>query len=195
MKRLNSYFFHKRLFDLFFSVVLIIITFPIFILIAILIYLEDKKNPFFIQIRAGKNHKPFNLHKFRSMKVDTPQLSTADLQNSGISPVTKIGHILRKSSLDELPQLFNILKGEMSFIGPRPALMSQEFVLKAREFSYVQILYPGITGLAQVNGRDNLSDREKVNFDIQYLENLSLRQDLEILLGTIKAILSTTGNK
>jgi lipopolysaccharide/colanic/teichoic acid biosynthesis glycosyltransferase len=195
MTHTNSYLTLKRFFDLLFSILLIISLFPLFLLIAALIYFEDKGNPIFTQVRAGRNHIPFMLYKFRSMKLNTPNLSTADLQRSGINPITKIGYFLRKSSLDELPQLLNILQGKMSFIGPRPALMSQEFILKGREITQVNTLYPGITGLAQVNGRDDLSDQEKIKLDAQYLENLGLFQDIKILINTVKAVTSTTGNK
>jgi O-antigen biosynthesis protein WbqP len=190
----NNYAVWKRCFDIFFSIILIFCTFPFFLIIAALIYLEDQGNPIFTQVRAGKNHEPFILYKFRSMKLNTPNLSTAELQKTGINPVTKIGKFLRKSSLDELPQLFNILQGKMSFIGPRPALISQIEVLNARKVTGVDILRPGITGLAQVKGRDDLSDQEKVFFDNKYLKRFGIYQDIEIIFATIYIVVRAKGN-
>lgn len=185
----------KRLLDVCFALGFVIVFFPIFIIVSALIYFEDKEPPIFSQTRAGKNHKPFTIYKFRSMKLLTPSLSTEDLHKSGINPITRIGFFLRKTSLDELPQIINVLQGTMSFIGPRPALMSQEFILSERERTRVHTLYPGITGLAQVNGRDSLSDKDKIELDTIYLKKISFILDLTILFKTISAVVSTNGNK
>lgn len=190
-----SYLKLKRLLDMCFALILIVLLFPVFMIVAVLIYSEDKQFPIFAQVRAGKDHKPFIIYKFRSMKLLTPNLSTEDLQKSGIDPITRIGFFLRKSSLDELPQILNILQGSMSFIGPRPALMSQTFILRERERTKVHTLYPGITGLAQVNGRDNLTDKNKIELDTIYFKNIGFTTDLKILYETINAVLSTNGNK
>jgi O-antigen biosynthesis protein WbqP len=185
----------KFILDFLFACFFLFISLPILLLIATIVYLEDYESPIFMQKRAGKGHRAFIIYKFRSMKINTPNLSTADLQRSGINLNTRIGYFLRKSSLDELPQLINIIKGEMSFIGPRPALLTQKNVLNSREDAGVHYLIPGITGLAQVRGRDNLSDEEKVRLDTLYLENFSVLQDIKILLETGKAVLSSNGNK
>jgi lipopolysaccharide/colanic/teichoic acid biosynthesis glycosyltransferase len=185
----------KMILDFIFACCCLFIFSPILLAIAVTIYFEDRKSPIFTQRRAGKKHRAFTIYKFRSMKINTPNLSTADLQRSGINPNTRIGYFLRKSSLDELPQLLNIIKGEMSFIGPRPALLTQINVLNDRESTGVQYLFPGITGLAQVRGRDNLSDKEKVELDTLYFENFGVLQDVRILLETGKAVLSSNGNK
>lgn len=175
--------------------ILLVILLPLLLMIYVLIRATSPGPALFTQYRAGKNHKPFLIYKFRTMHMDAPQLSTAELQKARINPVTRIGAILRRTSLDELPQLVNILKGQMSFVGPRPALMSQEVVLDLRRSKGVDILLPGITGYAQVKGRDDLNDYEKVEKDLTYLRNLSPKFDISIVLETIKSVVSGAGTK
>lgn len=189
------YFSFKRILDVFFSVVLLILSFPAFLAISILIFIEDLRFPFYFQQRIGKNGQKFVMYKFRSMKIGTPSITTEEMQRLGLKPYTKIGVFLRRTSLDELPQLVNVLIGNMSFIGPRPALPSQVQVLEARARAGVDCLLPGITGLAQVSGRDGLNDDEKTEFDVSYLVNLSFQQDFNILFLTMIVILSNRGNK
>jgi len=168
---------------------------PLLLALAALIRLDSPGPVLFLQDRAGRRHRPFKIYKFRTMSVGTPQLSTEDMESSGLSPITRLGGLLRRTSLDELPQLVNVLRGEMSFIGPRPALLTQTPVLTLRQASGVDLLLPGITGYAQVTGRDDLADAEKVERDIYYLQRLSPALDLQILCLTLQSVFQGTGNK
>lgn len=168
---------------------------PILLMLCVLIKLDSAGSIFFIQERVGRKGKTFKCFKFRTMKMGTPNISTEEMQKIATSPITKIGHVLRRTSLDELPQILNILLGEMSFVGPRPALPRQDFVVLMRKNAGVDHLYPGITGLAQVRGRDNLSDEQKVKFDMEYLNNFSLLQDVNLLLATFFTVVSGHGNR
>jgi lipopolysaccharide/colanic/teichoic acid biosynthesis glycosyltransferase len=185
----------KRALDVVAAVLLLIAGSPALLTIALLIYLEDWQRPIYAQRRAGKHHQPFVMYKFRSMKVGTPSISTEDMQQLKLEPYTRLGRFLRRTSLDELPQLWNVLRGEMSFIGPRPALLTQTPVLEARVRDGVDALLPGLTGLAQVSGRDDLSDGEKVRLDALYLEHFGLGQDWDILVKTAMVVSSNRGNK
>ncbi len=189
------YSFPKIFFDLLFSIFIL----PIFLLILpvfyILISLDSRGSTFFIQDRVGSRGKIFKCFKFRTMKINTPNISTEEMERLGLKPITRVGYWLRKTSLDELPQILNVLFGQMSIIGPRPALPSQNSVLKMRRDYAIDNLRPGITGLAQVRGRDSLNDIEKVNFDKQYYDNFSIGQDICILYETINTIISNKGNK
>ena len=169
--------------------VLIIILMPILIIIFLVIYVEDGMPIFFIQKRVGLNNKYFNIYKFRTMKVGTPNIESNLLTNHD-QYILKFGTFLRKNSLDELPNLFNILNGDMVFVGPRPALYNQTDLVKLRNSLDIQKIKPGITGLAQINGRDNISNEKKVEYDKEYLYNKSLILDLRIILHTfIRVIL------
>lgn len=174
----------KRVLDVFLASVSLIVFLPFFIIIAIAIKLDSEGPVFFIQKRAGVNSKLFNIYKFRSMKIDTPELATDKLDNHD-KYVTRVGKILRKTSLDELPQLINILKGDMSFVGPRPALYNQYELIEMRRNLGIDKVKPGLTGYAQVIGRDFISDERKVELDKFYVENLSLWLDLKIMYWTI----------
>jgi lipopolysaccharide/colanic/teichoic acid biosynthesis glycosyltransferase len=185
----------KRALDVVAAVVLLIAGSPVLLTIALLIYLEDWQMPIYAQRRAGRHHQPFVMYKFRSMKVGTPSISTEDMQQLKLEPYTRLGRFLRRTSLDELPQLWNVLLGQMSFIGPRPALLTQTPVLEARVRDGVDDLLPGLTGLAQVSGRDDLSDGEKVRLDALYLAHFGLRQDWDVLVKTVLAVSSNRGNK
>ena len=153
----------KRLFDIFSSSFAIILFSPILILVSVAIKLESKGPIIFKQDRPGINNKLFKIYKFRSMKVDTPNVATDLLDPADF--ITKSGKIIRKTSLDELPQLFNILKGDMTVVGPRPALYNQYELIEKRTKVNVHKIKPGLTGLAQVMGRDDNSDDQKVQYD------------------------------
>jgi lipopolysaccharide/colanic/teichoic acid biosynthesis glycosyltransferase/nucleoside-diphosphate-sugar epimerase len=190
----NLYFFRiKGLIDVFLSSLMIVSLLPVFLLTALMIYLDDPGKIFFIQTRAGKDHQPFQIYKFRTMKMGTPSISTEEMRKSGIDPITKVGRILRRTSLDEIPQLINVIKGEMSLVGPRPALMSQTKVLEGRERTGSSGLLPGITGLAQALGRDDLADDEKILFDKTYSEKISFSFDVYVCFLTVKALFSAKG--
>jgi lipopolysaccharide/colanic/teichoic acid biosynthesis glycosyltransferase len=185
----------KAVLDVLAALVLVIVFSPILLLVAVAIIIDDPGPSIYRQQRVGRNGNLFTILKFRSMRIGTPSISTEEMQRSGINPFTRIGPLLRKTSLDELPQLFNILRGEMSFIGPRPALPSQVLVNEMRERAGVDILVPGITGLAQVMGRDDLADDVKVAYDAEYADRMSFLFDLRILGLTFKAVVTSRGNK
>jgi len=165
------------------SIFILIILSPIFLLVALAIIIDDKFPVFFCQKRIGLNNKIFWIYKFRTMKKETPDIPT-HLVNDVQSFNTKIGQFLRKSSIDELPQLINIINGDMTFIGPRPALHNQKDLIALRIEKGVNKLKPGITGWAQVNGRDNLSISDKVALDEYYLNNKSFWLNIKILFMT-----------
>lgn len=182
----------KHLFDKIFSFILLVILSPLFILIAILIKLDSKGPVFFIQQRVGKDNKLFNIYKFRTMVPDAINIGSGVYTEENDPRITRIGRFLRKTSLDELPQLINILKGEMSFIGPRPTLAYQ--VEQYNDFQRKRLLVrPGVTGLAQVNGRNSLSWPERIEYDVKYVENYSLMLDFKILLKTFLVIFKQEG--
>lgn len=182
----------QRFFDFFISLIFLILFSPIFLIVAIFIKLNSKGSVFFIQDRIGKNNEIFKLYKFRTMKVGTPNVATDKLTDAK-SYLTAVGKILRKTSLDELPQLINILKGEMTFVGPRPALYNQYNLKDLRTNAGVHMLLPGITGWAQINGRDHNDDTQKTQLDKYYLENKSLGLDIKILFLTVFKVLKADG--
>ena len=176
----------------------IVILSPLLLLIALVIYLDDPGPVIFKQRRIGLRGKQFTLYKFRSMRLDTPNVSTAEMQKllaEGKNFMTRSGAFLRKSSLDELPQLWNILKGDMSFVGPRPALYSQYDLIALREEAGVHTVRPGLTGWAQVNGRDELDIPVKVAYDKEYVKRASLAFDVYIIYRTVIATITARGNK
>lgn len=177
----------KKLLDLILALILVILLSPLMIIIAIMIKIDSKGPVIFKQIRSGKNNKNFTLYKFRSMTCNNNLYDT-----SVEDQVTKIGRILRKTSLDELPQLFNILKGEMSFIGPRPWILDYAKYFTKHQMRRLEVL-PGITGLAQCSGRNNLGIIERIDIDVEYVENMSLFLDIYIVLKTIKSVLKKEG--
>jgi O-antigen biosynthesis protein WbqP len=174
------------------SFILLVILSPLFLIIAIIIKLNSKGPVFFTQMRIGKNNELFKFYKFRTMKIGTPDVATDKLDNS-TSYITAIGKILRKSSLDELPQLINTFKGDMTFVGPRPALYNQYELKELRTKAGVHKLLPGVTGWAQINGRDNNDDYEKTEHDRYYLNNKSLGLDMKILFRTVFKVLKAEG--
>jgi O-antigen biosynthesis protein WbqP len=176
----------------FFAIVLLVLFSPIFILVALFIFFEDGFPVFFTQKRVGRKYTFFNIYKFRSMKKNTPNVATHLLENPN-QYVLKIGRVLRKLSFDELPNLINIIKGEMVFVGPRPALYNQDDLMQLRIKAGVEKLKPGITGWAQINGRDEISLEEKVKFEKEYLERKSIGFDFKILVFTITSVLKSDG--
>jgi O-antigen biosynthesis protein WbqP len=175
-----------------FAFILLIILSPIFLLVGFLIFLQDGLPVFFKQKRVGVNYSFFYIYKFRTMKKDTPNVATHLLTNPE-QYLLKIGALLRKLSLDELPNLINIINGEMVFVGPRPALYNQDDLMALRVAAGVDKLIPGITGWAQVNGRDELSLEQKVALEKEYLAKKSLFIDFQILIKTFTNVLFSKG--
>ena len=165
---------------------------PLFVLVALVIYLEDGAPVFFVQKRVGKNYSFFSMYKFRTMKKNTPNVATHLLENPK-QYLLSMGGLLRKLSLDELPNLINIVRGEMVFIGPRPALYNQEDLMALRVAAGVDQQMPGITGWAQVNGRDEISLEQKVALEKEYLEKRTWKLDLQIILGTFFQVFRPKG--
>ena len=183
----------KRFFDIILSLVAIIVFSWLLIIIAIAIVVEDKGNILFKQKRIGKNKKEFYIYKFRTMKVSTPKDVPTHLLVNPESYITKIGGFLRKTSLDELPQLFNILKGDMSIVGPRPALWNQFDLIDLRDKNGSNSVRPGLTGWAQVNGRDELPIDVKAGFDGEYIKKMSIVFDIKIILMTVVSVFTSKG--
>ncbi len=184
----------KRAFDITTSTIVFILFFPVFVIVSVLIKLDSPGPILFKQKRPGLNNKLFNIYKFRSMKVDTPNVSTDKLE-SGKSYVTKVGKVIRKTSIDELPQLINIIKGDMSVVGPRPALYNQYELIEKRTERDIHKIRPGLTGYAQVMGRDDLNDDEKVKYDEYYIKHQSFIFDLKIIFMTLLKIFELEGVK
>ena len=182
----------KRAFDLFFGVILLLSLVIIMLLTAIAIRLTSKGSTLYWSDRVGKNNNIFKMPKFRSMLTDTPAVATHLLDNPG-AYLSPIGGFLRSTSLDELPQLFSVLKGDMSFVGPRPALYNQDDLIALRTERDVNKLLPGITGWAQVNGRDELSIPDKVALDVEYLNRQSFWFDMKILWMTFLKVMKRDG--
>ncbi len=184
----------KRLFDLFLAIIFILILAIPIILIALWVRLCSPGPALYWSNRVGRNNQIFQMPKFRSMRVDTPILAT-HLLTTPDQWLTPIGPFLRKTSLDELPQLISILKGQMSFVGPRPALFNQDDLITLRTEAGVQVLLPGLTGWAQINGRDELPIAKKVALDIEYLHKRSFMFDIKILFLTVRKVLLKEGVK
>jgi O-antigen biosynthesis protein WbqP len=174
------------------SLVILLGLTPIFLFIIFAILIEDGYPFFFTQKRVGINYSFFKIYKFRSMKKNTPNVATHLLENPD-QYLLKIGKFIRKTSLDELPNLINILKGEMVFVGPRPALFNQDDLMILRVANGIDKLKPGITGWAQINGRDEISISEKVSLEEDYLKRKSILFDLEIIIKTFTNVLSRKG--
>jgi O-antigen biosynthesis protein WbqP len=180
------------MFNRIFAFILLIILSPIFLVVAIMILIEDGFPVFFNQKRVGINYTFFKIYKFRSMKKDTPNVAT-HLLNNPDKYLLKIGIFIRKTSIDELPNLINILKGEMVFVGPRPALYNQDDLMDFRVATGVSKLKPGITGWAQINGRDEISITQKVQLEQEYLNKKSFLFDIEIIIKTLINVLIRKG--
>ena len=188
----HSYTRIKRMLDLVVSALsLLVLTVPILMLMLV-IFVDNPGPVFFSQYRVGLNGRHFKMYKFRSMRVDAPhELSTAEFRNPKMY-ITRVGSFIRKYSIDELPQLYNVLIGDMSLVGPRPLILRETDMHTLRNRYGVYSVRPGITGLAQINGRDLVTTEQKVYWDVKYLEGYSFFSDLKILFGTIPKILFHT---
>lgn len=175
-----------------FALFLVILLFPLFLFVSLAILIEDDLPVFFTQNRVGINYSFFNIYKFRSMKKNTPNVATHLLENPD-QYLLKIGKFIRKTSLDELPNLINIIRGEMVFVGPRPALYNQDDLMELRVATGVSKLKPGITGWAQINGRDEISIFEKVKLEQEYLQKKSFLFDIKIIIKTSTNVLFSKG--
>jgi O-antigen biosynthesis protein WbqP len=182
----------KRIFDLLLGVAILVLLVAPMLLISVAVRLSSKGPVLYWSDRVGKNNKIFKMPKFRSMLTGTPAVATHLLDNPGVY-LSPIGGFLRRSSLDEFPQLFSVLKGDMSFVGPRPALFNQEDLITLRTANGVDKLLPGITGWAQVNGRDELSIPDKVALDVEYLNHQSFWFDIKILWMTFLKVIKRDG--
>ena len=178
----------KRVFDFIISLFAFIILSPLFLLISLTILIGDGKPVLFRQKRVGKNNELFTIYKFRTMKRGTENVASGKLENAN-AKITKFGRILRATSIDELPQFFNILNGTMSLVGPRPLIPEETEIRELREKYNVYTIRPGITGWAQVNGRDNISLEQKALLDKEYVEKQSLGFDIKILVMTVLKVL------
>lgn len=187
------YLIIKRALDIIISFIGAIILLPLFLALIIAIKLDSKGPILFKQKRVGKNVTYFNILKFRTMRIDTPKDTPTHLLDNPEQYITKVGKFLRKTSLDELPQIFNILNGDMSIIGPRPALWNQYDLVAEREKYGANDVKPGLTGLAQINGRDELSIKDKAKLDGEYVENISPWMDIKCFYGTIVSVVKGEG--
>jgi len=187
------YITFKRVIDLVVSLIAIVILSPLMVIIAIIIKLESKGPILFKQMRVGKDKKLFYILKYRTMRIDAPKDMPTHLLKDPKSYITSVGGFLRKTSLDELPQLINILKGEMSIIGPRPALWNQYDLISERDKYRANDISPGMTGLAQIKGRDELEIDEKAKLDGEYARDISLLKDLNLFVKTFYIVLKSEG--
>jgi O-antigen biosynthesis protein WbqP len=182
------YRFAKRILDVCSAIFIILLLLPVLIVTGICIKIESKGPILFVQERSGREGKLFKIYKFRSMRTETPNLAT-DKLGDPTRFITRVGKFIRKTSIDELPQLINLIKGDMSLVGPRPALYNQYELIEARMQKGIDQLHPGITGYAQIMGRDFISDEQKVLYDKYYLDNLTLFLDIKIILLTVYKVI------
>jgi len=187
------YKFFKRLIDIVLSFLGIIVLFLPLLIIAIIIKIDSKGPVFFKQKRVGKKKKLFTILKFRTMRVDTPHDSPTHQLDDPKKWITKVGALLRKTSLDEIPQIFNIFLGQMSIIGPRPALWNQDDLIQERDKYGANDIKPGLTGWAQINGRDELPIDVKAALDGEYVQKMGFLFDCKCFLGTIRSVLKSDG--
>ena len=189
----KTYRFFKRAADIVLSALALIILLVPMLIVALLIAIFDPGKIFFTQKRVGKDGKLFTIYKFRTMRMNAPKyMATSDVDDPR-KFLTPLGRTLRKWSLDEIPQLINVLKGDMSLVGPRPLIPNEEDIHKMRDRFGVYNIRPGVTGLAQINGRDTISPAEKVRWDVCYVEHFGLVMDLKILLATVPKVFGHTG--
>ncbi len=182
----------KRSIDVVGAVALLTLLWPVMLAIAIAIRLDSPGPALFRQRRTGRRSSEFTIYKFRTMSLGTPDVAAHLLQPQE-RQVTRVGRVLRRTSIDELPQLINILVGDMSMVGPRPALFNQDDLIAMRRQAHVDLLRPGVTGLAQVHGRDELDLDQKVSYDRRYLEECSIQTDVAIIVRTFAALVSSRG--
>ena len=190
--RMYKHFF-KRIIDILLSLIGIVILIPLWLILSIAIFVTDPGPIFFTQKRVGKNKKIFKILKFRTMKTSTPHDMPTHLLENPEQYITKVGNFLRKTSLDELPQIFNIFIGQMSIIGPRPALWNQDDLIAERDKYGANDVRPGLTGWAQINGRDELEIADKARLDGEYIERMSFLFDCKCFFGTIGSVLKHDG--
>ena len=183
----------KRMIDFILSVTASIILFPVLLILVIAIKAESRGPIFFKQKRVGIHKSHFMIYKFRTMRIDTPKDVPTHLLKNPDQYITKAGHFLRKTSLDELPQLINIVKGEMAIVGPRPALWNQYDLIAERDKYHANDILPGLTGWAQINGRDELEIPVKAKLDGEYVKKMSFLFDLRCLFGTVFSVLRSDG--
>lgn len=192
---IKNYLKLKRFFGLLLGIPAFILLLPFGAIISILIMIDDPMggSPIFLQDRLGRGMKPFKCVKFRTMRKDAPHNRATRTLDDTDKYITRIGRILRKSSIDELPQLWNVIRGEMSLVGPRPLILSEMDVHEKRNRQGIYNIRPGLTGLAQISGRDLVDDEDKVDYDYRYYLNLSFKLDIEIVLRTILKIVAMDG--
>lgn len=183
----------KRLIDIILSLIGLVVLLPIFLLLVITIKIDSKGPIFFKQKRVGINEIHFSILKFRTMRIDTPKDTPTHLLDNPEQYITRMGQFMRKTSLDELPQIWNIFVGQMSIIGPRPALWNQYDLIAEREKYGANNVPPGLTGWAQINGRDELSIELKAKLDGEYVERINFWMDAKCFLGTISSVLKRDG--
>ena len=183
----------KRFLDIILSLLGLILLSPVFLILCVAIFVDDPGPIIFKQQRIGKGKTLFSLHKFRSMKMSTPHDTPTHLLENPQQYITHVGKFLRKTSLDELPQIWDIFIGKMSIIGPRPALWNQYDLIEERDKYGANDILPGLTGWAQINGRDELEIEEKARFDGEYVEKMSLFFDFKCFLGTIISVVKSDG--
>ncbi len=192
MKKSN-YIFFKRVLDFLLALIGLIVLSPVFLILVIFIKLDSKGPILFKQKRVGIHKTHFEILKFRTMKIDTPKDMPTHMLANPEKYITRVGKFLRKTSLDELPQIINILKGEMSIIGPRPALWNQYDLIAERDKYGANDILPGLTGWAQVHGRDELEIEEKAKLDGYYVKHLGFKLDVQCFFLTIKSVLKSEG--
>lgn len=192
-KPTKEYLFCKRTMDIVFSFLMIVLLLPLLALVAVISSADTHGYPIFVQERMGRKGKAFKVYKFRTMRMNAPANVATYLLDDAQSYISRVGGFLRKSSLDELPQLFNILKGDMSFVGPRPVVLTETELLELRRRNGAGIVRPGLTGLAQVSGRDDVSVGLKAKLDSDYVADMCLLTDLRILCKTVVNVLKSEG--
>ncbi|WP_372433657.1 sugar transferase [Acholeplasma equirhinis] len=183
----------KRIMDTLLALIGLIVLSPVFLVLIILIKLDSRGPILFKQKRVGKNKKHFNILKFRTMRIDTPKDTPTHMLENPEQWITKLGKFMRKTSLDELPQIINILKGDMSIVGPRPALWNQFDLIEERDKYGANDIYPGLTGYAQIKGRDELEIVDKAKLDGYYVSHMGLWLDIKVFFGTIFSVLKSDG--
>ena len=183
----------KRVADFILSFMGLVLLSPLFLIIIIAIKIDSRGPVFFKQKRVGINKTHFNILKFRTMKIDTPKDMPTHMLKNPDQYITKVGKFLRKTSLDELPQILNIISGSMAIVGPRPALWNQYDLIEERDKYGANDILPGLTGWAQINGRDTVSIKDKARYDGDYVENLGVKMDVKCFIGTIVTVLKRDG--
>jgi O-antigen biosynthesis protein WbqP len=192
-RRSRLFAFAKRLFDIVVSATMLLVLLPVLLVIAVAVAVDTKASPFFLQTRMGRHNVPFCMWKFRTMSPHAPANVATYKLNNAEKYISRLGGFLRRASLDELPQLWNILKGDMSFIGPRPVVLTETSLLTLRARNGANTVRPGLTGWAQVNGRDNVQVTEKAMLDAYYVRRFSLALDLRIMWRSVSCVLHADG--